>query len=467
MKRLVKYMALAGGAAALLPSCSGKPPKHVNVLLLMADDMKPALGCYGDTIAVTPAIDGLASDGILFSRAYCQQAVSGPSRASLLTGLYPDQTGVLSLNTWIRKKNPDIITLPQAFRQKGYVTASAGKVFHGARNNLDSLSWTLAPLLYNQIRAEAYVLEQNKTDYKSVSNEFTALDEGLYYDVKIRQAALSRLDSLASDGRPFLLAVGFHKPHLPWCAPQKYLDMYLPRQLQIDTSRVSGAPFQAYRTNRELVEYNDVPGSGPIPVEQQEYLKKAYYACSSFTDDNVGAVLRRLKELGLYDNTLIVFLGDHGYHNGEQGLWCKSTNFEPACNAPLIIKPPFSRKGRRVDSPVSFVDIVPTLCKACGVDVPEGACGEDLLGPSHSPWVFSQITHSHGGVKYTGYAVRDARWTYVEWFNPQMQMQAAELYDMSEREKCSYERLNVLDRYPRQAEAMSGVLQKHLETILK
>ena len=193
-----KYFIALGGAAALLPACAPKQAAHYNVLFLMADDMKPAMACYGDTIAITPALDGLAKDGILYSRAYCQQAVSGPSRASLLTGMYPDQTGVLSLNTWIRKKNPDIVTLPQAFREAGYLTASAGKVFHGAKNNLDGLSWSLPPLFYEQIRSEAYILEEDKTDYKSVSNEFTTLDESLYYDVQIRQAALSRLRDVES-----------------------------------------------------------------------------------------------------------------------------------------------------------------------------------------------------------------------------------------------------------------------------
>lgn len=431
--------------------------------------MKPAMACYGDSIAITPALDGLAKDGILYSRAYCQQAVSGPSRASLLTGMYPDETGVLSLNTWIRKKNPDIVTLPQAFREAGYVTASAGKVFHGAKNNLDAPSWSLPPLLYAQIRPEAYVLEENKTDYKSVSNEFTTLDESLYYDVQIRDAALARLDSLCDASKPFFFAVGFHKPHLPWCAPQRFLDMYLPRRLSIDTARVVGAPYQAYRSNRELIEYNDVPSDGPIPLEQQEYLKKCYYACSSFTDENVGCILRRLKELGLYDNTLIVFLGDHGYHHGEQGLWCKSTEFESSCNAPLIIKLPKGMSRRKAaklaDAPVSFVDIMPTLCEACGVPVPEGVRGESLLQSGHGPYAFSQIVHSHDGIKYTGYTVRDARWTYTEWLTPELECAASELYDMAGRDECRYERENVLDRCPEQASAMAAALREHLATV--
>lgn len=465
-----KYFIALGGAAALLPACAPKQAAHYNVLFLMADDMKPAMACYGDTIAITPALDGLAKDGILYSRAYCQQAVSGPSRASLLTGMYPDQTGVLSLNTWIRKKNPDIVTLPQAFWEAGYVTASAGKVFHGAKNNLDGLSWSLPPLFYEQIRSEAYILEEDKTDYKSVSNEFTTLDESLYYDVQIRQAALSRLDSLASGDKPFFFAVGFHKPHLPWCAPQRFLDMYLPRQLSIDTARVAGAPFQAYRSNRELIEYNDVPSDGPIPMEQQEYLKKCYYACSSFTDENIACILRRLKDLGLYDNTLIVFLGDHGYHHGEQGLWCKSTEFESSCNAPLIIKLPKGMKDRKAralaDVPVSFVDIMPTLCEVCGVPAPEHLSGENLLGGSHGPYAFSQIAHSHGGVKYTGYTVRDLRWTYTEWLTPGLECAAAELYDMDGRDSLRYEKQNVLSQYPEKASALSKALHDHLDTVL-
>ncbi len=475
-----------GGAALLLAGCGAEQPRPCNILFLMADDMKPAMGCYGDSIAVTPALDGLAADGILFSRAYCQQAVSGPSRASLLTGRYPDQTGVLKLETLLRKKDPDIVTLPQAFREAGYTTASVGKVFHGVKNSMDTLSWSWRPLYCHMPRPDAYVLDVNKTDYKSVSREFAEVDEALYYDVKIREAALYRLDSLAASGGPFFLAVGFNKPHLPWSAPARYFDLYRDRALDIDTARVAGAPVQAYRSNRELTEYQDVPSDGPIPMALQKDLKRSYYACASFTDDNVGAILARLRKLGLYENTLVVFLGDHGYHHGEQGLWCKSTNFESSCNAPLIIKLPSGstrRLPRRVGGqqaawispyraaavdarPVSFVDLMPTLCTACGVPVPEGAMGEDLFGPAeHNPFVFSQIAHSVDGVKYMGYAVRDARWTYVEWFSPDMISVAAELYDMAGRDSCRYEKANVLETYPDVAASLSEALLHHLEIV--
>ncbi len=240
--------------------------------------------------------------------------------------------------------------------------------------------------------------------------------------------------------------------------------------MDLDTARVVLAPAQAYRTNRELVEYQDVPSDGPIPIELQKDLKKSYYACASFTDDNIGAILSRLQELGLYDNTLIVFLGDHGYHQGEQGLWCKSTNFESSCNAPLIIKMP-SKKGRalphRVDRPVSFIDLMPTVCTACRVPVPDGAMGEDLLGSAeHNPYVFSQIAHSHNGIKYMGYAIRDTRWTYVEWFTPEMDCAAAELYDMAGRDTCRYEKINVLEAHPDIAATLSEALHGHLDRVL-
>ena len=505
MNAIMKYWALCGGAAAALSGCGvktavpynglfrGKAVVPYNVLFLMADDMKPALGCYGDTIAVTPALDGLAADGILYSHAYCQQAVSGPSRASLLTGRYPDQTGVLKLETGMRAKDPDIVTLPQAFREAGYTTASVGKVFHGVKNSMDAPSWSWRPLLCHMPRPDAYVLAENKTDYKSVAREFSDVDEGLYYDVKIREAALTRLDSLAAADSPFFLAVGFNKPHLPWSAPEHFLEPYRGRALTLDTVRVAGAPAQAYRPNRELIEYQDVPSEGPIPMDEQEALKKAYYACASFTDDNIGRLLGRLKDLGLYDNTLVVFLGDHGYHHGEQGLWCKSTNFEPACNAPLIIKlparlskgkPSQQRSVKAVIStglvytaahtdhrPVSFVDLMPTLCKVCGIPVPEGAMGEDLLTRKHSPYAFSQIAHTVDGVKYMGYAVRDGRWNYVAWFvsgkrgtletdeDGALRPSAEELYDLS---GSPYEKVNVLDDNPETAVTLREALSQHL-----
>ena len=235
--------ALLAAGAAPLGFCSEKAPKPRNVLFIMVDDMRPSLGCYGDPYAKTPALDTLAKDASVYLRAYCQQALSGPSRASILTGLYPGDNGVTELNTWIRKKNPDLVTLPQAFREAGYHTASVGKTFHGPRNTLDSLSWSQAPRLYQYGKSDEYMETYNRTGRKAASYEFHDGPEEDYLDVRICSEALNCLDSLAKGDNPFFLAVGFLKPHLPFCAPKRFLDMYDEVDFGVtDAARISGAP---------------------------------------------------------------------------------------------------------------------------------------------------------------------------------------------------------------------------------
>ena len=321
------------------------------------------LGCYGDRVARTPHIDALAADGAVFRRAYCQQAVSGPTRASLLTGLRPEEVGVTELNTWMRAKVPDVVTLPQAFREAGYETRGVGKIFHGTKSSLDERSWSERPSLYEYSRNEEYQLAVNKTGKKARAVEFADVPDSLYFDVKIRNEALARLEELSRSDEPFFLAVGFLKPHLPFCAPERYRELYAGRDFALaDTlrARPENAPEIACHNSEELRGYTDIPDLMPLSAEQEAELRRAYYACVSFTDDNIGAILDRLKELGLYDDTLIVLWGDHGYHLGEQELWCKSTVYEAACRAPLVIKPAGRPRHREVEEVVEFLDVYPT-----------------------------------------------------------------------------------------------------------
>ena len=462
-----RYLILSCGIISALP-LAGETKEKFNVLFISADDMKPLLGCYGDPMAITPSLDNFAKGATVFTRAYCQQPVSGPSRASFLTGRYPDQTGVLRLTDWIRAKDPDIVTLPQALREAGYTTAGVGKVFQTDRNNLDPLSWSIPPVLYDMKRSDQYILEENKTDYKSVSNEFTDCPDSMYYDVRIRDAAILRLRELAAEGNPFFLAVGFHKPHLPFNAPARYRDMYSAELFEIDSTRTEGAPEVAYRPNRELTEYSDIPDIGPISPEQQKELKRAYYAAASFSDDNIGKVLEELRGLGLWDKTLIVILGDHGYHLGEQRLWCKSTNFEQACRAPLLIKRPEQKKGKVVRRVSEFAGIFPTVCDLCSVEVPSGVSGHNLFKTSifRRSYAFSQIPHTiridGKNTKFTGYSVRDRNWTYVAWFNPDGECSFCELYKMKGHR---VETENLAGAHKTAERRLRRILYRHLEEI--
>ena len=420
---------------ALLAQLASAQDRPKNVVLIMVDDLRPTLGCMGDSWAMTPNVDALASESVTCRRAYCQQALSGPTRASMLTGLYPDQTGVTELNTPMRAKNRDIVTLPQVFRDNGYVTCGIGKIFHGDVNSTDSLSWSMPPVLYHYTKDDEYLLPEHRTGKKSVAYEFTQDDPEGYLDVRIRDAALSRIRDLKTDGRPFFLAVGFLKPHLPFCAPQKYWDMYDGVFKDgIDTSRVIGAPQVAYHDSQELRGYTDIPAIGPISMEQQLSLRRAYYACASYTDDNVGAVIDELKRQGLYDDCVIVFVGDHGFHLGEQGMWCKSTNYHPACNAPLIIHDAGQTEGTVKKEFVEFVDIMPTVCSLCGIEPPTGLPGRDVFHGRGRRCAVSQFVRPYAtitkpGLKtHTGYVIRTDAWTYVEWVSIGGDVTDRELY---------------------------------------
>ena len=415
---------------------AGEKPK--NVVLIMVDDLRPTLGCMGDSYAVTPFLDDFASESYIYRSAYCQQALSGPTRASMLTGLYPDQTGVTELNTLMRERIPDVKTLPQVFRENGYATYGIGKIFHGDENSEDAASWSEAPLLYHYTKNDEYLLPEHRTGKKSVAYEFTDEDPEGYWDVKVRNAALARISELKGSTVPFFLAVGFLKPHLPFCAPERFMDIYEDRPNLIDTSRVVGAPAIAYHDNEELRGYTDIPSVGPMTLEQQETLRKAYYACTSYTDDNVGAVLAALKEAGLYEDCVIVFVGDHGFHLGEQGLWCKSTNFHPACNAPLIIHDAGQDRGKVRNDFVEFIDIMPTVCSLAGIKAPSGLPGKDIFRGNGRDCAVSQFVRPYGTITkpalktHTGYVIRTARWTYVEWTALDGEVTDRELYRTAE-----------------------------------
>lgn len=440
-----------------------------NILFIMVDDMKPSLGCYDDPYAITPVMDTFARNANVYTRAYCQQALSGPTRASLLTGLRPADNGVTELQTWFRSKNPDVITLPQAFKEAGYNTQSVGKTFHGIKNTLDTLSWTSEPLNYRYTKNDEYQIPENKTGVKAAAYEFSEAPEDNYLDIRIRKEAIRQLDRLAAEDKPFFLAVGFLKPHLPFCAPQKFWDMYRDVDFgYIDTTRIIGAPKIAYHDSNELREYTDIPDIGEeIPQDQLVNLKRAYYSCVSYTDDNIGYVLNELKRLGIYDNTIVVILGDHGYHTGEQGLWCKATNYEAATKVALMIKDAGQHEGLAIDEIVEFVDVYPTLCKMCGVNVPPGLAGKDLMNieEGNNYYAISQFPRPYKALhkakfrKQMGYSIRDSRWTYIEWFDNAGKPVASELYDMHDK---TLEDRNLIDQseYDEVIARLSEVLHK-------
>jgi len=441
---------------------SGRRP---NVLFIAVDDLRPELGVFGVSLSKTPHIDRLANQGTLFTRAYCQQAVCSPSRTSLLTGRRPDTTRIYDLQTHFRSTIPDVVTLPQHFKQHGYFTQSLSKIYHGGLDDPQSWSvpsWrpsappygkpeTLVDLQKQRERLRAEGLETEdrivQRDEKTgttlmLANPQQRARGPAWEDPDVVDNALP--DGQTADkaievmrqvkDKPFFLAVGFLKPHLPFVAPKRYFDLH-PRdkfRLPPDYFPPRDAPPFATTNFGELRSYKDMPkGDAPLSDEQALELIRAYYAATSYTDAQIGRLLAELDRLGLRDNTIVVLWGDHGWHLGNHGMWTKHTNFEIATRAPLIINAP-QQRHLKTDALVEFVDVYPTLVELAGLPVPAGLEGASLAGlirGSKTAWktaVFSQYPRG-GGVM--GYTMRTDRYRYTEWTRANSEVQAVELYD--------------------------------------
>ena len=404
---------LKAGAAVfttgLLPRLHARAASS-NVLFISVDDLRPLLGCYGHPEMHTPNIDALAARGMFFNRAYCQFPVCNPSRASVLTGLRPDTVGVYDNPTDFREVLPEAVTLPQHFKAHGYHTRSVGKIAHGAAAWEDELSWS-APIWRQRWKAV------DKTTSPSWQGLDVADDE--LEDGRIANAAIQVLNEIKE--RQFFLAVGFNRPHLPFYAPSKYFELYTPQDfaLPVDSSLPINAPTLASNP-KWLKAYQDIPHNPPLPDGLTLELTRAYAANISYVDALVGRILTRLDTLGLAQNTVIVFWGDHGFHLGEHGCWRKNTLFEVSLRSPLIVSTPEQTpRAASSDALVELVDIFPTLCDMCHLPVPsdlEGSSLVPLFEQPTQPWkpaVFSQLKRG----TINGYSVRTERYRYTEWGN--------------------------------------------------
>ncbi|MFW6257039.1 MAG: sulfatase [Bacillota bacterium] len=411
----------------------------MNVLFIVVDDLRTQLGCYGHEEVISPNIDQLAQSGVLFERAYCQQAICAPSRASVLSGYRPDSTKIYGLDTPVREALPEVLTLPEQFKKNGYETVSVGKVYH--HNSDDLQGWSKKPIWSSgDWRGRGYLtdeaLEQAKNNEDcDLGPAFEAVDvpDDAYPDGKDALAAMGELERLKEQDKPFFLAMGFHKPHLPFNAPQKYWDLY-----QRDEIQLADNPFEPENATRysitnfmELRRYFGMPMEGPVPDDLARKLIHGYNACVSYVDAQLGKLLDHLESLDLKDNTLIVLWGDHGWKLGEHACWCKHTNFENDTCAPLIFRVPGMEKNRKTPSLAEFVDIYPTLCELCGLEIPEHLEGDSLVPilknteSQVKEAAFSQYPRG----KVMGYTVRTDRYRYVQWQNRETkEVEARELY---------------------------------------
>lgn len=476
--RILMFGAWICVAASATPwSRAQTTTNRLNVLFIAIDDLRPALACYGDPIAITPHIDALARRGTTFTRAYCQQALCSPSRLSLLTGRRPDTIRVWDLATHFRVALPDVVTLPQYFKSQGYHTQSIGKVYHGSgKPSKDPPSWSVPPQ-YDMVREPQlrYALPKNLQGkgLKRSAAEVADVDDDAYVDGLVCQAALKAIEEAQGRNQPFFLAVGFRKPHLPFCAPLKYWKLYDRGEIPLPAhgEYPLGAPQWATRSWMELEGYTDIAGQIPLGSAKVQELRHGYYACVSYVDAQVGKLLEELERRELTEQTVIVLWGDHGFHLGEQGLWTKANNYEWATRVPLILSVPSGGPpGTKTDALVELVDLYPTLAEVCGLNPPSGLEGlslKALIADPSRPWktaVFSQFPRErtaprhrdHGEIM--GYAVRTPRYRYVEWREwSTEEVVARELYD---HEFDPEEMLNVAGqlRYGEVVEEMAGKL---------
>ncbi len=426
-------------------ACRAQNGCRPNVLLVMVDDLRPELGALGSAHVISPRIDQLAAEGVTFRQAYTQAPVCGASRASMLTGLRPTRRRFLSFDSRVDQDAPDAATLADLLRGAGYTTISNGKILHQVDDDLDGWSeppWRVAPEDEDQT---AYLLPENQRLVaergRGPAYEAADVDDFAYPSGAVAEKSIADLRRLAQQGSPFLLAVGFWKPHLPFNSPRQYWDLYDRDQLPLasDPQSPAGAPDAALHASPELrAQYLGIPPPPqPIEGELARTLVHGYFAAVSYTDALVGRVLDELDALGLADDTVVVLVGDHGFLLGEHGLWTKHANFDLALRTPLVIRAPGAARGAASDAIVEGVDLVPTILELTGVAAPTDLAGESLTpllddprrpgkGFAVSQWT-SAISRDPG--PWFGDSIRSGRWLYTEWRRPDGSLHARMLYD--------------------------------------
>lgn len=415
----------------------------LNVLFLAADDLRCDLASYGHPLVKTPHLDRLAARGVQFNRAYCQQAVCNPSRASLLTGRRPDTLRIWDLPTHFRDVAPDVVTLPQHFKNHGWLTQNIGKIFHNWHQEThgDPVSWSVPAEMHHASHgADKPVVDGPLPPNLAVDVkcEMRDVPDEAYFDGRVAAKAVAALRDLKARGQPFFLAVGFWKPHSPFNAPKKYWDFY--DRAKIPPPDPPGwpadAPRVAWHNSREIL----TDKQRPLSEDAVREIRHGYLANISYLDAQVGRVLDELDRLGLADRTVIVFWSDHGYHLGEHTLWAKTSNFENDARVPLIIAPPKAKHaGAKTDALAELLDLYPTLVELCGLPEAKGLEGASLVpvlnDPRNSVKPAACTQHPRpayykGHPDTMGVSVRTDRYRYTEWRAFQTgEVVARELYD--------------------------------------
>ena len=445
MKPVHAVVPLIAGASVFgaVPSNSdsqASSQQRPNVVFFILDDLLPRLNCYGQTEMSTPNIDRLARNGMVFDNAYCQFAVCGPSRASFLSGLRPDTTRCFNNNHLQLRKNvgPDLVTLPQHFKNNGYYTLAVGKVFHhsSAQPGEDPDSWS-RPSFHPGGKGYRHYFEKEALDdiakqraelkagkRKRVRGMAFEAGDGIsddrYPDGLVVAQVKSRLDEIQAQGKPFFLAVGFQKPHIPYTCPKKYWDLYPEESIKLESTGLpeNSNPYMAGGGN-EFSSYSNIPKTGEYPESLQKNLIRGYKACVSFADAQLGRVMEALKERKMLDNTIIVMIGDNGYHFGDHATWGKMTNFERGTRVPMIVYAPGMKGvGQHSQALVELVDLAPTLTELAGLPPHaafEGFSFKPLLDNPGLDWKDAVYSQYERNPQVMGYTVRTPQYRYVQW----------------------------------------------------
>ena len=397
----------------LLSILSANAQNKPNVLFIAVDDLRPQLGSYGQSQMISPNIDRLASEGVIFKEAYCQVPTCGASRASLLTGLWPNSKRFLTFKIRADVDAPGVIDLPGWLKQHGYRTVSLGKVYHHATDNKASWDKVYRP------GGPQYFTKENVALIKEGSRgrayeESPVPVETLHAGLMVSEA-IKQLRQANQSGESLFLAVGFKKPHLPFVASQKYWDLYESEDLVLADNPFlpHGAPKEAAYNWGELRSYHGIPKKGPVSDELNQKLVHGYYACVSQTDAMIGRILNEVDALGMRDNTIVVLWSDHGWQLGDHGFWCKHVTFRTSLNVPLIVRAPGKAAGEEASGLVANVDIFPTLCDLIDLPKPDhlqGSSFANLLDDPSGPG--KEFTYSRHGTRD---AIRTEKYIYTEW----------------------------------------------------
>ncbi len=437
--------------------------KKMNVLFLPVDDLRTQLGCYGHTQMISPNIDRLASRGVIFEKAYCQQPICMATRASLLSGYRPDHANIYSCKS-VKELMPDALTINKHFENNGYQLWATGKIYHYAPDHKEQFGKNYVQPKGNWV-GRGYISEEavkivneslnangaasgsedteTKDDVRGPAYESPDVPDNSYADGIQAEMAIAQLEKFSKQDKPFFMAVGFRKPHLPFCAPKKYWDMYTPDKIKLASNPFlpKGATEFTYDNFNELRNYHGMPkGNDPLPNGIAAKIVHGYYASVSYTDAQIGKILDALDRLNLTENTIIVLWGDHGWKLGEHGMWCKHTPFELDAHTPLIFSVPgMNMKGEKIQSMAEFVDIYPTLVELCGLELPNHLEGDSLVPVMKEPkGVFKKAAFTQWPKKnrenpekvITAYSIVTDRYRYIEWtHNSSAKILARELYD--------------------------------------